>query len=47
MKISIEWLREFVEVDASTDELIDVFPMLGMEVEGYYQRLCELADLLK
>ncbi|MBO94629.1 MAG: phenylalanine--tRNA ligase subunit beta [Opitutales bacterium] len=34
MKISIEWLREFVEVDASTDELIDVFPMLGMEVEG-------------
>jgi hypothetical protein len=21
--------------------------LLGMEVEGYYQRLCELADLLK
>ena len=34
MKVSIEWLREYVEVDASTEELIDVFPMLGMEVEN-------------
>ncbi|MBT3569219.1 MAG: phenylalanine--tRNA ligase subunit beta [Opitutae bacterium] len=34
MKVSIEWLKEYVEVDASTEELVDVFPMLGMEVEG-------------
>ena len=34
MKVSIEWLKDYVEVDASTEELVDVFPMLGMEVEG-------------
>ena len=34
MKVSMEWLKEYVEVDASTEELVDVFPMLGMEVEG-------------
>ena len=34
MEISIEWLREYVEVDASKEALVDVFPMLGMEVEG-------------
>lgn len=33
MKVSIEWLREYVEWEASTEELVDVFPMLGMEVE--------------
>ena len=41
MKASIEWLREFVEVDASTKELVDVFPMLGMEVENVESVLCE------
>ena len=34
MKASIEWLREYVDLDASMEELVDVFPMLGMEVEG-------------
>jgi phenylalanyl-tRNA synthetase beta chain len=34
MKVSIEWLREYVEVDASAKDLVDVFPMLGMEVDG-------------
>ena len=34
MKASIEWLREYVDLEASTNELVDVFPMLGMEVEG-------------
>ena len=33
MKVSIEWLRDYVELEASSDELVDVFPMLGMEVE--------------
>ena len=34
MKVSIEWLKQYVELDASTDTLTEVFPMLGMEVEG-------------
>ncbi|MFP6900679.1 MAG: phenylalanine--tRNA ligase subunit beta, partial [Opitutales bacterium] len=34
MKVSIEWLSEYVDLDVSTEELVEVFPMLGMEVEG-------------
>ena len=34
MKVSVLWLREYVDLNASTEELVDVFPMLGMEVEN-------------
>ncbi|MFP6887720.1 MAG: phenylalanine--tRNA ligase subunit beta, partial [Opitutales bacterium] len=34
MKVSVQWLREYVDLNASTEELVDVFPMLGMEVEN-------------
>ena len=33
MKVSVEWLREYVEFDASQNELVDSLPMLGLEVE--------------
>ena len=33
MKVSVEWLREYVELPDCPDELIDVLPMLGIEVE--------------
>ena len=33
MKVSIEWLREYVDFDASHNELVDSLPMLGLEVE--------------
>ena len=33
MKISLEWLKEYVELPADTGELVDVLPMLGLEVE--------------
>ena len=33
MKVSLEWLRQYVETEASPEELTDVLPMLGMEVE--------------
>ena len=33
MKISLEWLNEYVELPANAGELVDVLPMLGLEVE--------------
>ena len=33
MKVNVEWLREYVELPDCADELVDVLPMLGIEVE--------------
>jgi len=33
MKISLEWLKEYVELPTDPGELVDVLPMLGLEVE--------------
>ncbi len=33
MKISLDWLSEYVDLPDSAEELIDVLPMLGIEVE--------------
>ena len=33
MKISLDWLSEYVDLPDPAEELIDVLPMLGIEVE--------------
>ena len=33
MKISLDWLKEYVELPDNQNELVDVLPMLGLEVE--------------
>jgi phenylalanyl-tRNA synthetase beta chain len=33
MKVSLEWLRKYVDLPADEGELVDVLPMLGLEVE--------------
>ena len=33
MKINLEWLSEYVDLPNPAEELIDVLPMLGIEVE--------------
>lgn len=33
MKVSLKWLKRYVSIDASPQELSEVFPMLGFEVE--------------
>ena len=33
MKVNVEWLREYVDLPDCADELVDVLPMLGIEVE--------------
>ena len=34
MKISLNWLKRYIDINASTEELEHVFPMLGLEVES-------------
>src|SRR3954464_769494 len=38
MKFSVNWLREFVELPASIDELTDLLTMAGTEIEGVEKR---------
>ncbi|HVF71859.1 MAG TPA: phenylalanine--tRNA ligase subunit beta [Chthoniobacterales bacterium] len=38
MKFSVNWLREFVELPASVDELADLLTMAGIEIEGVEKR---------
>ena len=38
MKFSVNWLREFVELPASTEELADLLTFAGVEIEGIEER---------
>ncbi|HEX4640103.1 MAG TPA: phenylalanine--tRNA ligase subunit beta, partial [Chthoniobacterales bacterium] len=38
MKFSLNWLREFVELPASVDELADLLTMAGIEIEAIEKR---------
>ena len=38
MKFSVNWLREFVELPASVDELADLLTLAGVEIEGIEKR---------
>jgi phenylalanyl-tRNA synthetase beta chain len=38
MKFSVNWLREFVELPPSVDELADLLTMAGIEIEGIEKR---------
>lgn len=37
MRVSIEWLKEYVDIPISTKELVEGLTMLGLEVEGTYE----------
>lgn len=34
MKVSLEWLKRYVSIEASPEEIAEVLPMLGIEVEA-------------
>jgi phenylalanyl-tRNA synthetase beta chain len=34
MKISYNWLREYIDIDHSPEELADILTNIGLEVEG-------------
>jgi phenylalanyl-tRNA synthetase beta chain len=38
MKFSVNWLREFVDLPSSVDELADLLTMAGIEIEGIEKR---------
>jgi phenylalanyl-tRNA synthetase beta chain len=38
VKFSVNWLREFVELPASVEELADLLTFAGMEIEGIEKR---------
>src|SRR5213082_1838889 len=38
MKFSVNWLREFVTLPSSVDELADLLTMAGIEIEGIEKR---------
>lgn len=46
MKFSTNWLREFVELPASTDELADLLTFAGVEIEGIEHRGGDFANVV-
>jgi len=46
MKFSVNWLREFVELPASIDELADLLTMGGLEIEGIEKRGANFANVV-
>jgi phenylalanyl-tRNA synthetase beta chain len=46
MKFSVNWLREFVDLPASIDELADLLTMGGLEIEGIEKRGANFANVV-
>ena len=45
MRISIDWLKEFVKIPSSTQEVADLLTMLGLEAEETYDTT-QLTDIV-
>ncbi len=46
MKVTYNWLKEFVDFDLSPETLSDVLTMLGLEVEGMEKQGCGMDDVV-
>ena len=46
MKVTYNWLKEFVDFALSSEELADVLTMLGLEVEGMEKQGCGMDDVV-
>jgi phenylalanyl-tRNA synthetase beta chain len=46
MKVTYNWLKEFVDFDLSPEALADVLTMLGLEVEGMEKQGCGMDDVV-
>ncbi len=44
MRVSLNWLKEFVDIDQTPGELAEILTMAGLEVEGLEQRAQNLDD---
>lgn len=45
MKISLNWLRDFLDIDNNPSEIADILTSLGLEVEGWEEVKPSLVDL--
>jgi phenylalanyl-tRNA synthetase beta chain len=43
MKVSIQWLKEYVDFSMSPEELADVLTMAGQEVEGIEKFILDIS----
>ncbi|MBL0225627.1 MAG: phenylalanine--tRNA ligase subunit beta [Geobacteraceae bacterium] len=46
MKVTYNWLKEFVDFDLSPEALADLLTMLGLEVEGMEKQGCGMDDVV-
>lgn len=46
MKVSLEWLKSFVDIECSVEELVDKLTMSGTKVEGYEKRLENIKNVV-
>lgn len=46
MKVSLNWLREYVDLPATTDELVSLLTMAGVEVEGVETTGCAIPKVV-
>ncbi len=46
MRVSLNWLREFVDIDGDVEKLADELTMLGLEIEAIEQVGAELSDIV-
>ncbi len=46
MKAPLSWLREHTQIDVSTDDLVDIFTFLGLEVESVSNRYTPLKGVV-
>lgn len=46
MKVSLNWLREYVDLPATTDELVSLLTMAGVEVEGVATTGCAIPKVV-
>lgn len=44
MKLTLGWLKEHLETDATLDDVLEALTAVGLEVEGVTDRAAELAD---
>lgn len=47
MKVSSNWLRDFLDIDKNTTEITDILTSLGLEVEGWEEVKASAVDLDK
>src|SRR6478735_1686590 len=46
MKVSLNWLREYVELPGTTDALVSLLTMAGVEVEGIETFGCDIPNVV-